>query len=117
MARGMLVVAYHFSGDMDNWMAGVMAIRGLLGQTNEVDFSQKTCLFWRTATCVLVDPNEVLKRLDVSMAGRTAPCHWSCEPRHSSGGLFTAAMLTRKKHSNISRQQRKSCRIIRTCCI
>ncbi len=29
MARGMLVVAYHFSGDMDNWLAGAMAIRDL----------------------------------------------------------------------------------------
>ncbi len=67
----MLVVAYHFSGDMDNWMAGVMAIRDL-DKTNEVK-SPEDLLFWAQATCVLVDPNEVLKRLDVSMAGRIYP--------------------------------------------
>ena len=35
MARGMLVVAHHFSGDMDNWIAGAMAIRDL-DQINEL---------------------------------------------------------------------------------
>ena len=71
MARGMLVVAYHFSGDVDHWLAGAMRIRDL-DRTNE-EPSAEDLLFWAQATCVLVDPNEVLKRLKVSMAERTYP--------------------------------------------
>ena len=71
MAQGMLVVAYHFSGDLDNWLNGAMEIRDL-DTTNE-KLSPEDLLFWAQATCVLVDPDKVLNRLNMSMAERNYP--------------------------------------------